>query len=207
MEQGSLFDIMSMDSLMEQAEEEIRGVDLEETPITQMPIEEPKIEEPKKEEKVETKEEPKKEVVNEIKEEPVKDTKQEVKEEPKKEVKKEVKKETKEEITVEDVKNQEKDKPKPKKKASKKTVTSTQQAKAETKSSVDDLRFNGALRVVVYGEELFTVNDNTVSLEDIRDRLVTEYHFTEFKDKNTCTMIVDTQTGIVKPHIEFMKKG
>lgn len=195
MEQGSLFDIMSMDSLMEQAEEEIRGVDLEETPTIQMPIEEPKIEEPKKEEKVEIKEEPKKEVVNEIKEEPVEDTKQEVK------------KETKEEITVEDVKNQEKDKPKPKKKASKKTVTSTQQAKAETKSSVDDLRFNGALRVVVYGEELFTVNDNTVSLEDIRDRLVNEYHFTEFKDKNTCTMIVDTQTGIVKPHIEFMKKG
>lgn len=210
MEQGNLFDMISMDSLLEEAEQAIRPVDFDDIPDDIDSFEESFVEtikeEPKKEKKQEvkkeTKEEPKKEVEKEPVKEPVKEQKQEVKKETKEEPKKETK--SNDEITVEEVKKQEK--PKPKKKAARKT-NATNAPKQEPETSVNDLRFNGVLKVTAYGEELFTVNDNTVSLEDIRDRLVNDYHFTEFKDKNTCTMVFDPETGVVKPHIEFMKKG
>lgn len=69
------------------------------------------------------------------------------------------------------------------------------------------MRYNGPRAVIVYGQELFIEEDPTVSLEDIRKRLVEEYGFTEFKDKSKCQIHFDAKTGEVFPILELKKKG
>lgn len=61
--------------------------------------------------------------------------------------------------------------------------------------------------VFAYGEEIYIENDVNVSLEDIRDKLANEYGFSEFRDKEKCTIIFNAKTGEVYPEIKFQKKG
>lgn len=61
--------------------------------------------------------------------------------------------------------------------------------------------------VIAYGEEIYTETDVNASLEDIRNKLVNEYGYSEFKDENRCKMIFDAKTGDVYPEVVFNKKG
>jgi hypothetical protein len=66
--------------------------------------------------------------------------------------------------------------------------------------------YKGVRTIKVYGEELFTIEDPKVTSEQIRQKIVEEFHFPEFS-KDRTQMSLDKETGIVVPVISFQKKG
>ncbi len=66
--------------------------------------------------------------------------------------------------------------------------------------------YTGPRRILAYGQELWIENDPTVTLEAIRQRIVTDYQYGEFS-KDRTFMSLDEETGIVVPVIQFQKKG
>lgn len=96
-----------------------------------------------------------------------------------------------------------------------KSKSSTKKAKAESEDEDDNeetetkptkKKFSGPRKVVVYGRELFVEEDSNVTLEQIRERIVSEYEFPEFSKERT-QMSLDEASGIVVPVISFQKKG
>lgn len=67
-------------------------------------------------------------------------------------------------------------------------------------------KFEGPRQVIVYGQLLWTEEDNSVTLEQMRKKIADEYHFPEFSAGRT-QMTIDEETGIVVPVIKFEKKG
>ena len=65
--------------------------------------------------------------------------------------------------------------------------------------------YTGPRSVRVYGQELWIETDNSVTLEDIRKRIVEDYQYPEFKADRTA-MVMDEE-GIVTAHVKFQKKG
>jgi len=66
-------------------------------------------------------------------------------------------------------------------------------------------KYTGPRSVRVYGQELWIETDNSVTLEDIRKRIVEDYQYPEFKADRTA-MVIDEE-GIVTAHVKFQKKG
>lgn len=66
-------------------------------------------------------------------------------------------------------------------------------------------KYTGPRTIKVYGQELWIETDNSVTLEDIRKRIVEDYQYKEFKADRT-TMVMDEE-GIVTAHVQFQKKG
>jgi hypothetical protein len=81
------------------------------------------------------------------------------------------------------------------------------ETKPAPKKEAKPMKFNGARKVIVYGNELYLENDADKSLEGIRNDLVTQYGFSEFANKDQCRMKFDAKTGEVYPEIMFEKKG
>ena len=79
-------------------------------------------------------------------------------------------------------------------------------SKKKTSESDKEKEFKGIRKIKVYGQTLFEEPDYTVTLEQIRQRLISEYGYEEFKGFNT-VMRLDTKTGVVIPEIPFQKKG
>lgn len=82
----------------------------------------------------------------------------------------------------------------------------TPKPKAEPKVE-EPIVYSRDRRVVAYGEEIYIEEDTTASLDDIREKLVADYGYSEFKDANRCKMVFDAKTGDVYPEIVFNKKG
>lgn len=79
----------------------------------------------------------------------------------------------------------------------------------ETKSKkgkAKEKKYTGPREVRVYGLTLWTEEDDNVTLEQIRKRIETEFHYPEFSASRT-VMSIDENTGIVVPDIKFEKKG
>ena len=76
----------------------------------------------------------------------------------------------------------------------------------EKVDSKKEEEFKGVRHVVVYGNELFSIDDPKVTMEEIRERIVNEFHFAEFSKERT-EMSLDRKTGIVVPCIKYQKKG
>ena len=76
--------------------------------------------------------------------------------------------------------------------------------KKEKKSKAK--KYTGPREVKVYGMTLWTEENPDVTLEQIRQRIVDEFHYPEFSASRT-TMSFDEETGIVVPLIKFEKKG
>lgn len=103
-----------------------------------------------------------------------------------------------EETTKENKKEDKKDTKKDTKKGTKKD---TKKDNKPLKSVV------GPRPVIIYGKEIYIEEDTTLSLEQIRAKLVDEYKFNEFADKTKVVMEYDDKTGEVRPMIELKKKG
>lgn len=67
-------------------------------------------------------------------------------------------------------------------------------------------KYTGPREVKVYGMTLYTEENADITLEEIRQKIVTEYHYPEFSASRT-VMTFDEETGIIVPVIKFEKKG
>lgn len=83
--------------------------------------------------------------------------------------------------------------------------------KSKTKAPAPKTISPGEIIVKVYGMELMRVNleeekEESIILEEIREKLANEYGYAEFSKERT-TMTFSKETRIVVPAISFMKKG
>ena len=97
-------------------------------------------------------------------------------------------------------------------KSSKSKTSSKKKSKKEEKKEAEKVKeepieWSRERPVVAYGQQVYTEVDGTVNLEGIREKLVNQYGFSEFKDSNRCQMRFDAKTGEVYPEITFNKKG
>jgi hypothetical protein len=67
-------------------------------------------------------------------------------------------------------------------------------------------KYEGPRKVIVYGEELFTVTDPTVTEEAIRERVVNDFQYPEFTKDRTIFSLNETDGRLVVG-IKFEKKG
>lgn len=107
----------------------------------------------------------------------------------------------------EDLKNVE-DKEKPKEEPKNKDKnTKAAKVKSTPQKKEEPIVYSRPRNVIAYGELVYTEEDVNASLDDIRNTLVEQYGYSEFKDKDKCEMRFDAKTGEVYPHIQFNKKG
>ena len=85
-----------------------------------------------------------------------------------------------------------------KKKTKKKAVD---KPKEETKK-----KYEGPRHIKVYGEELWVEDDPNVTEEEIRQRIVNEFGFGEFR-KDKTIFDLDEETGILDVAKQYQKKG
>lgn len=86
------------------------------------------------------------------------------------------------------------------KKAEKKDKTTT------TKVAPKPKKYTGPRIVKVYGDTLFTETDPNVTNEEIRQRLVNDFDYKEFRKDNTI-FDLDETTGILDVGKQFKSKG
>lgn len=90
---------------------------------------------------------------------------------------------------------------------SKKDKAKAKGKKKEVKAATPvEPEFTGPRPVIVYGQELFVIEDSKMTLDEIREKIVTEFKYPEFSKERT-SMSFDKITGIIVPVIEFKKKG
>lgn len=100
-------------------------------------------------------------------------------------------------------------------------VPSQEERTAEIKGAVDKVKngkkkgsatekapkkYEGPREVKVYGNTIFIEENPNVTLEQIRERIVEEYHYKEFSKEST-EMVLIEEAGIVVPQTKFQKKG
>lgn len=61
-------------------------------------------------------------------------------------------------------------------------------------------------KIIVYGDELFTVDNDKTTTEDIRKSLEETYQYIEFSKKHT-VIFVDDDKKVITPHVKFQPKG
>ena len=89
-----------------------------------------------------------------------------------------------------------------KKKSSKSKSKTQSKAKKEEK-----IIYAGERRVIAYNREVYVEKDPEASLEDIRNKLVTTYKYTEFSDPSNCRMYFNAKEGTVYPLLDLKSKG
>lgn len=90
------------------------------------------------------------------------------------------------------------------KKGGKKSTTTPTTA-AAPKEPVKPKDLTG-YKVVVYGDELFTVEEPKTTEEDIRKTLEETYQYIEFS-KNKTVIHVNEDNKVITPHVKFQNKG
>lgn len=89
--------------------------------------------------------------------------------------------------------------------------TSKKKKKAATKKASKPApepkkQYEGPRHIKVYGEELWIENDPKVTNEEIRQRIVDEFGFGEFR-KDKTIFDLDEETGILDVAKQYQKKG
>lgn len=100
------------------------------------------------------------------------------------------------------------DKEKPKEEPKNKDKnTKASKVKSIPQKKEEPIVYSRPRNVIAYGELVYTEENVNATLDDIRDTLVEQYGYSEFKDRDKCEMRFDAKTGEVYPHIQFNKKG
>ena len=90
--------------------------------------------------------------------------------------------------------------------------TSKKKKKERKKKAVDKpkeepkKKYEGPRHIKVYGEELWVEDDPNVTEEEIRQRIVNEFGFGEFR-KDKTIFDLDEETGILDVAKQYQKKG
>ena len=90
--------------------------------------------------------------------------------------------------------------------------TSKKKKKETKKKAVDKpkeepkKKYEGPRHIKVYGEELWVEDDPNVTEEEIRQRIVNEFGFGEFR-KDKTIFDLDEETGILDVAKQYQKKG
>lgn len=88
-----------------------------------------------------------------------------------------------------------------------KSAKSSGKGKEKVEKKEEPVVYSRPRKVIAYGELVYTEEDVNATLDNIREKLVKTYGYSEFKNKEKCQMRFDAKTGEVYPHIQFNKKG